>query len=288
MATCPRAVIFGSVTTKFAGSRLPFSASSRSRNRPAVRSARSRSSSPRFLIRIPMNGGACRASPPRQPRPPRTRRGRPPRRRADCRSRPRSRARKSSTGSRASFSRTRACTRAAAVGGDAERRGERVRVRGVLVHHAESRRPEPRRRVCLEQVRAAVDRVDRLASMSGAVHSKKPTPLRAAGGRIQSPRGASSDRPIGQAQGRPREGHGPGSVRRRPRACRDAARRHGPQPGPARTDRRHPVRSGHPLGRVCRRHRRRHTGRQPREADRRRSAVPRVRSWSITRKSPSC
>ena len=73
---------------------------------------------------------------------------------------------------------------------------------------------------------------------------------------------------------------GPGKVtgralRRRPRRCRDAVRRHRPQPGPARPHPRHRLRSGHPLGRVHHRHRRRHARPQPRHADRRRPAVPR-------------
>jgi hypothetical protein len=71
--------------------------------------------------------------------------------------------RKSSTGSRASLSRTRAVDAIGRCGLGADGRRQGGGVRGVLVERPERHRPELLRRIGLEEVRAAVDRVYRLA-----------------------------------------------------------------------------------------------------------------------------
>ena len=115
-------------------------------------------------MRMPMNGGSVPAARPAatssagEPRD-----AHPPRHRAGCRSRPRSRS-GSPRPARASACRRRAgrCASASAAI-ETERRGQRRRVRRVLLQRAQRDRAELLRGVGLEQVRAAVDGVHRLA-----------------------------------------------------------------------------------------------------------------------------
>ena len=162
-ATCSGAVIFGSVTTKFGGSTPSVRSSRRVRNRSKVRRLRRLSSSFSGLMRMPIDGGSVPALQARGHFV-----------RGDLRV-----AVLLMIGAAAEavlevdaeildrLARelvAHAGVDAIGRGGlGADHRGQGGGVRGVLVERPECHRPELLRRVSLEEVRAAVDRVDRLA-----------------------------------------------------------------------------------------------------------------------------